>query len=58
MGKTTLVTSVARALTAECEFVFWRSLLNAPPLTDLLRPCLQFLARQSSLSYRTPCPNS
>lgn len=46
MGKTTLVTSVAQALAGEFDFVFWRSLLNAPPLTELLPPCLNFLARQ------------
>ncbi|CAN5778721.1 NB-ARC domain-containing protein [soil metagenome] len=46
MGKTTLVTSVARALAAEYSFVFWRSLLNAPPLGDLLLACLQFLSHQ------------
>jgi len=46
MGKTTLVTSVAQALAGDFAFVFWRSLLNAPPLTELLRPCLHFLSRQ------------
>jgi WD40 repeat protein/DNA-binding SARP family transcriptional activator len=46
MGKTTLATAVTRALTTEFAFVFWRSLLNAPLLTELLKPCLQFLAQQ------------
>ncbi len=46
MGKTSLVTNVARALADEYAFVFWRSLLNAPPLTELLRPCLHFLSQQ------------
>lgn len=46
MGKTTLVTSVAQALVREFDLVFWRSLLNAPPLVEFLRPCLHFFARQ------------
>jgi WD40 repeat protein/DNA-binding SARP family transcriptional activator len=46
MGKTALVTKAARACADQFDFVFWRSLLNAPPLAELLRPCLQFLSRQ------------
>lgn len=46
MGKTTLVNKAARACAGQFDFVFWRSLLNAPPLTEFLRPCLQFLSRQ------------
>ena len=56
MGKTTLATNVARALAEEFEFVFWRSLLNAPPLADLLRPCLHFLARQQLITVPTTLP--
>jgi len=46
MGKTTLAAKVARLLADEFEFVLWRSLLNAPPLQELLRDILRFLARQ------------
>ncbi|RIK33221.1 MAG: hypothetical protein DCC55_35385, partial [Chloroflexi bacterium] len=46
VGKTTLVIRAARMLQNQFQFVFWRSLLNAPPLADILHPCLQFLARQ------------
>jgi WD40 repeat protein/DNA-binding SARP family transcriptional activator len=46
MGKTTIVTSVARALAGDFAFIFWRSLLNAPPLAEFLRGALQFLSRQ------------
>jgi len=53
MGKTTLVTNVARALANEYAFVFWRSLLNAPPLAELLLACLQFLSQQQLTSVPT-----
>lgn len=56
MGKTTLATHVARTVAGEFEFVFWRSLLNAPPLTDLLRHCLHFLTRQQLISVPTTLP--
>ena len=46
IGKTALATQTARAMAEEFDFVFWRSLLNAPPLTTILRECLRFLARQ------------
>ncbi len=46
MGKTTLVTRSARMLAGQFDFVFWRSLLNAPPLSDLLRESVQLFARQ------------
>jgi WD40 repeat protein/DNA-binding SARP family transcriptional activator len=46
MGKSTLVTRAARALTDEFAFVFWRSLLNAPPLNEILRDLLRFLSHQ------------
>ncbi|MEZ4868244.1 MAG: BTAD domain-containing putative transcriptional regulator [Caldilineaceae bacterium] len=46
MGKTTLVAKAAHQVAADYEFVFWRSLLNAPPFPEYLRDCLRFLARQ------------
>ncbi len=36
MGKTTVAATVARAVSENFTFVIWRSLLNAPPLTDIL----------------------
>jgi WD40 repeat protein/DNA-binding SARP family transcriptional activator len=44
MGKTALAAKTARALAGQFEFVFWRSLLNAPSFDDLLRTCLQYLS--------------
>lgn len=46
MGKTSLAAQVARQVSGEFEFVFWRSLVNAPLLSELLPHALQFLARQ------------
>ena len=46
MGKTTLVARAAKLVSDQFEIVFWRSLLNAPPLTELLRESLRFLSGQ------------
>jgi WD40 repeat protein len=51
MGKTTLTTKVTRSLavphtTGKFDFVFWRSLLNAPPLMDILQASLRFFSSQ------------
>lgn len=44
MGKTALTAKMTKALAGQFEFVFWRSLVNAPPLDEVLRACLQFLS--------------
>jgi WD40 repeat protein/DNA-binding SARP family transcriptional activator len=49
MGKTSLVIRTAKALADEFDFVFWRSLVNAPPLADVVRECLQFVSCQQGL---------
>jgi WD40 repeat protein len=41
MGKTTLARMLAEQMSHEFDYVFWRSLQNAPPLTDILEQCLQ-----------------
>jgi len=46
IGKTTLVTKLARQTRAEFDYVIWRSLRNAPPPADILDELLQFLADQ------------
>lgn len=46
MGKTTLVARSARMLAGRFDFVFWRSLINAPPLPDLLRESMLFFSRR------------
>ncbi|MFN8440651.1 MAG: BTAD domain-containing putative transcriptional regulator [Caldilineaceae bacterium] len=47
MGKTTLAALVTRSVASSFAVVIWRSLLNAPPLGELLRAWLQTLSRQS-----------
>lgn len=46
IGKTTLITKVSYSLAANFEFVFWRSLLNAPTLSELITQVLHFVSRQ------------
>jgi WD40 repeat protein/transcriptional regulator with XRE-family HTH domain len=43
VGKTTFATRVARDIKYEFEYIFWRSLRNAPPLEQFLDSCLQFM---------------
>jgi len=47
MGKTTLAAAVTKAVAPTFAVVIWRSLLNAPPLSELLHAWLQILARQT-----------
>lgn len=44
VGKTTLAAVCVKAVAVHFERVLWRSLLNAPPLDELLRDVLQRLA--------------
>ncbi len=46
-GKTTLAAAVVRAAAPTFEVVIWRSLLNAPPLAEIVQNWLQILARQT-----------
>jgi WD40 repeat protein/transcriptional regulator with XRE-family HTH domain len=50
MGKTTLAAYTMQQVCQDFTCVFWRSLKNAPPLTDVLRQCLQFLSLQQGLA--------
>ena len=43
MGKTSLTARLTRQVADNFAFVFWRSLVNAPPLGEILHACLQFL---------------
>jgi WD40 repeat protein/thymidylate kinase len=47
MGKTTLAAAVTKAVAPTFAVVIWRSLLNAPPLGEIVRNWLQILSRQS-----------
>ncbi|MFN8440614.1 MAG: BTAD domain-containing putative transcriptional regulator [Caldilineaceae bacterium] len=44
VGKTTLAAATAQSVASHFDRVFWRSLLNAPPLDELLRNLLQRLS--------------
>lgn len=47
IGKTSLATKVARDLQGELDYIFWRSLRNAPPLDKLLTDMVAFLTDQT-----------
>ncbi|MFW9264999.1 NB-ARC domain-containing protein, partial [Nostoc sp. CALU 546] len=46
IGKTDLSLQLAKGIQDEFEFVIWRSLLNAPLLSDLLADLIKVLSRQ------------
>ncbi len=46
IGKTDLSLQLAKGIQEEFEFVIWRSLLNAPSLSDLLADLIKVLSRQ------------
>jgi len=46
IGKTDLSVKLAQEIQAEFEGVIWRSLLNAPPVTEILRDWIQFFSPQ------------
>jgi WD40 repeat protein/DNA-binding SARP family transcriptional activator len=49
VGKTTLAATTVQALAPHFEAVFWRSLLNAPPLDEVLSAALQVVSGHSLL---------
>ncbi len=46
IGKTTLATRLTHQISDNFQYVLWRSLKNAPPLSDLLDECLAFFSEQ------------
>jgi len=50
MGKTTLVTRLAHQIQPHFQRVVWRSLLNAPPLPDLIADLVRFLSHEREAS--------
>ncbi|HET8844761.1 MAG TPA: NB-ARC domain-containing protein, partial [Ktedonobacteraceae bacterium] len=46
VGKTTLAVELAKRVRPMFEYIFWRSLKNAPPLKRILEECIEFLTRQ------------
>ncbi|GAC1502875.1 MAG: NB-ARC domain-containing protein [Ktedonobacteraceae bacterium] len=53
MGKTTLSKELTGQVCAQFDFVFWRSLQNAPPIEHVLETCIAFL---SFNQHATPLP--
>ncbi|MFN8489016.1 MAG: BTAD domain-containing putative transcriptional regulator [Caldilineaceae bacterium] len=53
VGKTTLAATVAKAVALHFDQVLWRSLLNAPPLDELLHNMLQRLADERLPNFPT-----
>lgn len=49
IGKTTLVTRLATQIKDEFEYVYWRSLQNAPRLEHFIKEFLQFLMPQKRI---------
>jgi WD40 repeat protein/transcriptional regulator with XRE-family HTH domain len=49
MGKTTLVAYLVAQIQDSFDYVFWRSVQNAPPLEYILKQCIQFLTGQQSI---------
>jgi WD40 repeat protein/DNA-binding SARP family transcriptional activator len=47
-GKTALAAQAVRRIADQFDIVIWRSLLNAPPLDELLRGWLEVIARQTA----------
>jgi hypothetical protein len=50
VGKSALAAQLVAAVSNQYDHVIWRSLLNAPPLEDLLYQCIQSLSAQASAS--------
>src|SRR5579859_3631489 len=46
MGKTALSSKLVEQVKDDFEYIFWRSLQNTPPLSDLLKIGLQFVSDQ------------
>lgn len=50
MGKTALSVKLAQRIQQQFEFVVWRSLRNAPPLSDLLAQMIALLSNQQDIT--------
>ena len=50
IGKTMLTAKLARDIAGEFDFVFWRSLKDAPHLESVLEKCVLFLSNQQRIA--------
>jgi len=46
MGKTSLAATLVDQVQEHYDYIFWRSLHNAPPFTRILQECIQFVSHQ------------
>jgi WD40 repeat protein len=49
IGKTSLAATLVDQMHEHYEYVFWRSLHNAPPFKHLLQECIQFVSHQQQM---------
>lgn len=49
IGKTDLLLKLAQGIQGDFEYVIWRSLLNAPPVIDVLADLIKFLSNQQEI---------
>jgi WD40 repeat protein/SAM-dependent methyltransferase len=52
-GKSDLPSSLMRGVQDEFELVIWKSLLNAPPVSEVLRDIIAFVSNQEEVSLPT-----
>jgi WD40 repeat protein len=53
IGKTALMVQLAKKVSADFQFVIWRSLKNAPPCNEVLRDFLLIISRQRETDLQT-----
>lgn len=50
IGKTDLSLELAKGIQDEFDYLIWRSLLNAPPVTDILTDLIKILSNQKEIN--------
>ncbi|NES03149.1 MAG: hypothetical protein F6K22_09970, partial [Okeania sp. SIO2F4] len=51
IGKTDLSLHLARGIQHEFEFVIWRSLINTPPITEIIDDLIKFISHQKIANF-------
>ncbi|MBW4599287.1 MAG: hypothetical protein KME29_06645 [Calothrix sp. FI2-JRJ7] len=54
IGKTSLAAKLAEQIKDKFEYVIWRSLRNAPPVTEILSSLIQFLSNEQEIERDLP----
>jgi WD40 repeat protein len=49
IGKSTLAAKLVKQNVDEFDYIFWRELKNAPPVTSILKNCIQFISNQQRI---------